>query len=558
MSLRPYQQAALEGLVGYFASGGKGHPIVSMPTGAGKSHIIAAFAEYAQQWGSRLLVATHSKELVAQDYHKLADLLGEPAVGIYSAGLGRRDTTQPVLCAGIQSAVTPMRGGHMRVRDELLAGRDLVLIDECHLMPFDGKGRYRTLFQRAQELNPRVRFVGLTATPYRGSGRYLHQGTGALFTDVCHEVDVESLVDDGYLSELVARSTKQGNIETKGIRSRQGDFVKGDLERAAMADDRVSQALDEACELGADRRSWLVFACSVAHGQAVLAELQRRGIRSAIVTGTTAPDARDRAIRDYKAGLLRALVNVNVLTTGFDAPQTDLLVVLRPTKSVVLYVQMMGRGMRITPGKSDCLVLDYGGNVHRHGPINAIRATTSPKGETVAGTAPVKECPECMSLVHAALRACSQCGFEFPIDVEPKHETRAAKAEIIARRKPRETAAWAVSAVSYRAHTSTAGKRSLRVDYLCGLQSVSEWICVEHSGVARAKAEIWWSTRSRLGLSEDIGRALCPTTVDEALQRALAGELRQPEAIWVRTGGEYLEVRGEASAEAVGESMRQG
>ena len=214
-----------------------------------------------------------------------------------------------------------------------------------------------------------------------------------------------------------------------------------------------------------------------------------------------------------------------MLTTGFDAPATDLIAMLRPTASTGLYIQMAGRGMRVAPGKDDCLVLDFAGNVMRHGPVDAIALPEEKKGkgDGEAAEPPAKICPGCDAIVPIGTRECPDCGHVFP-PPEPKIEATATTEAIMvltARDEWQE-----VRDVDYRRHRKPGAPDSLRVDYLVGTKVVSEWVCVEHTGYAREKAVAWWRQR---------GDGPPPDTVDEALARA--AELRRPaEAVLVREG----------------------
>lgn len=516
---RPYQSDAIANWKTFVASNPGAHPLVVMPTGSGKSVVLAEMARTVAEHPThpaRVLVLTHVKELVEQDAEKLTAALGPEMVGVYSAGLGRRDLDQPVIVAGIQSVAT-------KAWELTNAGAfGLVIVDECHLVPKDGFGRYRQLAHAFETASPGAIWTGLTATPFRLKGGYIHQGEGRIFTHVAHSVDVVPLIDAGFLSPLTAKAPK-AKIDVTGIHSRGGDFVRKELEERVLEGDKVAQAVKEIVERGRDRRSWLVFASSVTHAQALRDEVARYGVAVGMVDGKTPAGERDRLISAFRAGELRCLVNVNVLTTGFDAPETDLLAVLRPTKSTALYVQIMGRGMRIAEGKEDCLVLDFGGNVARHGPLNSIELDPEDP-EKEPGVAPTKECPECASILHAGVRECPDCGFVFP-EPELKHEAKAAEADIIARPKVYEID---VDHVSYFRHKGKEGKPdTLRVEYLCGLRLFREWFSYEPSANAGALAmgERFWRERCP-------GRP-CPKSLDEALERAAAGELRRPEQIRV-------------------------
>jgi DNA repair protein RadD len=517
IELRDYQTECLAAHWSYFQEH-EGNPLFVVPTAGGKSHIIAEFLRLSlAAWPTtRAIVLTHVKELIEQNHDKVVRHMGALApVGIYSAGIGRRDTDDPILFAGIQS---------MYQRAEELGWFDLVLVDECHLIPKRGEGRYRTYLDALREINPNVRVLGYTATHYRLDGGYLHKGDGRIFTDVAYEITIERLVksDPPYLSELVAKQPLAGVIDTAGVHTATGDFKKDELEAAAMASE-VEAAVDEMIRLATEqqRKYWLVFACGIDHARRVCEALTLRGVTNRLVIGTTKKAEREVIIDGFKRGSFTCLVNVGVLTTGFDAPLVDLLGLMRPTQSTGLYVQIMGRGMRLSPetGKRDCLVLDYGGNVERHGPVNRVKPKKKGNGEAMV----VKVCPACQSYVAAACRTCPICGFEFPPPESHEAHDRTAsdlKPMDWDAPKPRRLD---VTSVFYRLHEKVGKPPSLRVDYLCGMRTFSEWICLQHGGYAQTKAERWW-----LGHTKDHTRPI-PGTVLEALERKR--ELRCPASI---------------------------
>jgi DNA repair protein RadD len=289
-------------------------------------------------------------------------------------------------------------------------------------------------------------------------------------------------------------------------------------------------AVDEIVKLGEDRGSWLIFCSGVQHAEHIRDEIRSRGIECEAVLGETTSTARDRILTNFKAGRLRALTNANVLTTGFDAPGVDLIGLLRPTKSVGLYVQMLGRGTRLAEGKENCLILDFAGNTARHGPLDTVDGRT--RKDPGEGDAPVKECPECQTICHASVRECPSCGFQFP---PPKVKIDAiASANAIL--STQVVAEWVeVSNVSYHRHEKPGGVPSMRVDYWCGLVKHSEWVCFEHlpTSYPRQKACSWWHKRAP---SEPV-----PADVAEALAMAQIG-IRTPVAIQVKPVGKYTEI----------------
>jgi DNA repair protein RadD len=528
LQLRDYQVEAIQAIYTWFERHTT-NPLVVMPTGTGKSVVIAGFVKgILEQWTSqRILVVTHVRELVEQNAKKMVELWPGAPVGIYSAGLKRRDYDQQITFASIQSI-------HRRAGE--LGWFDLVLVDECHLLPKSGNGMYQAYLTALRSMNPAVKVIGFTATPYRTDSGLLYEGDDALFAGVAYDTDMVRLIKAGYLSPLVPKRV-DGAIETAGIRKQAGDFVQGELEKAALAGDLATLACSEILKWGAERRSWLVFCCGIEHARTVEQVLQNRGVQVASLFGDTPLAERAKLIQRFRAGELRALVNVGVLTTGFDAPGTDLVAMLRPTCSPGLYVQMAGRGMRVAPGKTNCLVLDFGGNVDRHGPVDMVKPKKKGEG---GGEAPVKDCPNCKSIVFAGVAVCPECGYEFP-KLGPTHDVVAHTREIIAGLGDTQRIVRVVSTTFGRHQKSiTDARPTLRVEYFTderAIFSVREWIALEHTGYARTVAEGWWMRR---------GKPPIPRTIEEAMSRT--GELRPVTSLKVDTSGKHPRILGYAFA----------
>jgi DNA repair protein RadD len=519
LSLRPYQRAAVEALYDYFAASA-GNPLVVMPTGTGKSLCIAGFTReaIAAYGDTRVLILTHVKELIQQNFMALLRAWPEAPAGIYSAGLSRRDIHAQILFAGIQSI-------HRHARQ--VQRCDLVLIDEAHLLGRGDSGMYRSFLTQLNEINAGLlKVVGFTATPYRLDSGMLHEGKDRLFTDIAYQVPVLDMIQQGYLCPVVPKQTTT-QLDVGGVGTRGGEFIAKDLEAAVDRDEVTRAAVAEIVQHGQGRGSWLVFCSGVAHARHVRDAIREHGVSAETVTGDTPGPERDGILAAFKAGRLRCVTNANVLTTGFDAPGTDLIALLRPTKSVGLYVQMVGRGTRLAEGKDDCLVLDFAGNTARHGPIDTVDGRKKePAGD---GEAPIKVCPACQTINHASVRHCIECDHEFP----PPAVKVAPQAASNALLSTQQHAAWCdVTGITYARHEKPGKAASLRVTYECGLARHSEWICFEHTGFPRDKAVGWWRRRA--------GNLPAPTTVDEAL--GLLDHLRRPIAIQVRPAGQYTEI----------------
>ncbi len=470
IELRDYQRAAIDALYAWFRAG-RGSPLVVAPTGSGKSVILAEFARSAVSAypDTRILIVTHVRELIAQNHAALIRLWPDAPAGICSAGLGKRQLGRQILVAGVQTVAR-------RARD--LGHVDLVIVDEAHLVPRASDTQYGRLFDGLRATNPSLKVIGLTATPYRLDSGLLHEGAGALFDGVAYDIPIGMLVERGHLAPLVSKRPAAA-FDTTGLRRRMGEFVEREM-MERIGGDPTRAAVAEIVALGRDRRAWIVFCISVEHARAVRDELRSHGVAAETVTGEMPGPERDRFLCAYRAGQVRALTSVGVLTTGFDAPATDLIAMLRPTASTGLYIQMAGRGMRTAPGKVDCLVLDFAGNVMRHGPVDAIAlpaARAGSKAEGAAAAPPAKICPGCGAIVAIGLRECRDCGHVFP-PPEPGIEATATTEAIMVLTAPEE---WQeIRDVGYRRHRKPGAPDSLRIDYLIGTRVVSEWVCVEH------------------------------------------------------------------------------
>ncbi len=514
--LREYQKAAVEAVYRHLRERDD-NPAVVLPTGSGKSWVIAQIASDAVDlWGGRVLILAHVKELLEQNADKLRQLNPRLRIGVYSAGLKRRDQREPVIVAGVQSI-------WRKACD--FDPFDLVIVDEAHLIPPEGDGMYRQFLDDAKKVNPHLRVIGLTATPYRLKSGSICTPDGFL-NQVCHEVGVRELIVQGYLCPLVTKvGVNKPDVDNLHIRG--GEYVAGEVENLMDQDALVEAACGEIAAYTATRNACLIFASGVQHGKHIVQTLQEKhSVACGFVCGDTPSAERDDTLARFQSGRLKFLCNVGVLTTGFDAPHIDCLALVRPTLSPGLYCQMVGRGFRLHPSKSDCLVLDFGGNVLRHGPVDQIRVKERAGG---SGPAPVKECPECHTVVMAGVSVCPDCGFVFPQPERSKHDAKPSNAGILSGQVTVET--FAVHDVVYSVHTKRGAgddtPKSLRVDYKIGWHRwKSEWVCLEHTGFARQKAAAWWKKRSH---------DLVPTLAAQAVELANAGALANTTSITVRS-----------------------
>ncbi|MCM0613014.1 DEAD/DEAH box helicase [Marinobacter sediminum] len=362
--LRPYQQEAVDATLRHFRKSDDSAVIV-LPTGAGKSLVIAELARLAKR---KILVLTHVKELVEQNHAKYQSYGLEG--GIFSAGLKRKENRHQVTFASVQSVSANLD----QFRDEY----SLVIIDECHRVSGEETSQYQRIIELLRQQNDALKVLGLTATPYRLAMGWIYRchyrgfvrsDEEKPFRQCIYELPLSYMINRGYLTrpELVNAAVAQYDFSALP-QDRFGEFAEKDVNQLLSKHRRVTRAIiEQVMELAAERKGVMIFAATVDHAREITGYLPEQ--QTALVTGTTDPKDRDLLIQRFKQRQLKYLVNVSVLTTGFDAPHVDFIAILRPTQSVSLYQQIVGRGLRLDAGKQDCLVIDYAGNsVNLHHP----------------------------------------------------------------------------------------------------------------------------------------------------------------------------------------------
>ena len=480
---RYYQSAAVASVFQFFRSKEKGNPLIELPTGSGKSIVLGM--------------------ILQQDYKTMRQFIPGNEIGIYSAGLGSKEILKYTV-AGIHSVYN---------KADEFKHFNLVIIDEAHLIPPSGEGMYQTFLKGIGD----HKIIGLTATPYRlGFGKLTDPGH--MFNKIVYRADIDTLIEQGYLCKLRSTAANYQMDPTKeNVRVSAGDYIVKHLadsfDNTAITN-RVCKELVEYKE----RKHWLVFAIDIVHAEHIAEQLNKNGITACYVHSKMPTHHRDEIISLFKKGVFQCLVNVAVLTTGFDFPAIDLVVLLRPTMSPVLHVQMIGRGSRPSPGKQDCLVLDFAGNLQRLGPINS---DFDFKKTTEQGEAPTKLCPACREVVYAGTKTCP-CGYVFETEAKATLGLSASEAPVVA-----QDTTYDVEKVYYHRHRKEGKPDSLKVTYVCATNSFTEWVAIE-SIRARARAEHWWNFRS--------GHR-CPKTVTEALERK--NELKLPRQIQVDESGRW-------------------
>ena len=358
--LRDYQKEAVERVVKFFRQ--RREPaVIVLPTGAGKSLVIAELARIAK---GRVLVLAHVKELVEQNHEKYVSY-GLKA-GIFSASLGKKDTEQKAIFGSVQSVA--------RAPDEFFEDFSLLVIDECHRVAEEGATQYQAVIKKLQDRNPELCILGLTATPYRlGLGwiyEYSHTGEikteqRRFFKQCVFELPLSYMIQNRFLTTPVKIDIPVTCYNFSELTDSGREYTVSEVEEVLKSQKRLTPfIIKNIVDITErfDRKGVMIFSASVKHAEEIMEHLPKNQAR--VVLGDTDIKERDKIIDDFKAKKFKYLVNVSVLTTGFDAPHVDVIAILRPTESNSLYQQIVGRGLRLSGDKKDCFILDYTGIGH--------------------------------------------------------------------------------------------------------------------------------------------------------------------------------------------------
>jgi len=514
----------------------EGKKLIVVPTGGGKSLIAAMLCVNEALFG-RVLVLTHVKELVQQNEAELRENAPELDVGVCCAGLKRYEYDADVVIASIQSVYKKL---------EDFDDVTLIIIDECHrITPVGGK-MYRSVLEKF----PGIPVIGLTATPFRSGTGYLHKGEHAIFDEISYEIKYQTLVDEGHLVPF-AKLGSELAYSDEGLHMRGGEFVQNELDELAQDNAKTKKIVAQIVERTVDRWAILVIAINVRHAYVMQQEFAKHGVMANVVHGDMDANDRDNATEAFLAGLYRVEISVGIRTTGFNYPALDCVVLCRPIGSPVLFIQCGGRGTRIYPGKINCLLLDYGGNISRFGEFGSpeIREKGNSKDRKIcpkcgesnstqarkcsACDAPFenmfKNCPECGTKVDRTTQHCKECGYYWPINEDGLDEDGKTIIE--------NKAVWVdLRNTTFRVHKPRA-VHELEEKPECFVAmhktvdgaTVQEYVFPE-SFAARHAFEKWWRTHN--------GKLPVPKTARDARERKQ--ELVLPNQIHVIRKGKFF------------------
>lgn len=553
-SPRYYQVEAVNSIFSYWQEEA-GHPLVDMAGGSGKSGTMAmVIKRLLDGWGDmRVLSCVHVEELVGDNFKEFVGLMPFAPAGIYAASLGRRDARAQVIFGQLQTIWDKAQQiGHI----------DVMIIDEVHLVPADGNTMYRKLIDALLAINPDMKLVGFTATPYRLDSGRLDEGDDRLFDRVVYTYSVAQGIEDGYLSRLTSRPVST-SYDMTGVHRLGGDFKKSDLAKATDKEELTRAAVAEiiAAANAENRTTAVIFCNGIDHATHVRDEIRLYGKSCEVLSGKTPKGERRKIIADLKSGKLWGCTNDNVLSTGTNIPRIDLVADMAPTESTNRYVQRAVRGTRViwpagfdpdatdadgrkaaiaSGPKPNCRYMNFAGNIERHGPIDCVTPRAPGKG---TGEAPTKICPidetdingkyGCEEIVHASARECPNCHYQFTFIEKPKFTAKPTDVAIlatVAEPEPRT-----VTSRSFYYHEGKGDKPpSVKVSYMVGMTAINEWVCPQHQGFPKSKADRYWRAHG--------GKMPFPKTVLEWIERQ--SELVETVEITVKPRDRYWDVVG--------------
>jgi len=549
MDLRDYQVRTLNQV--WNAIQVKQNILITAPCSAGKTIIFSKIIQRLQRENPnfRTMILVDREILVSQSKDKLEMVAPElkGSIGIVCASVSKTKTLDaPVTIASRQSLVKQL---------DSFPPVQLIIVDEAHLLGTPHQDslvpdQWGKIITRLKEYNPYVRLIGCTASPYRlgSKGGYIYGNRNRedalpYFDFVDAEITTRELLDGGYITGLTGMASTNSSYQEdlSNISMIAGEYNLGQISTMMCKSVHIRSCVDAWHEYASGRKKTLVFCTSIEHSEQVAQAFIDDDIQALAIHSKLTPIEEASRMQALVNGYAPVFTSVAKLTTGMDVSDIDTIIMARPTKSTALYQQCIGRGQRLAEGKTECLVIDLTGCTTEFG-TNMDNLNVSVPRSAGGGEAPMKICPGqkadnsiCGEAVHASLRYCPYCLFEFPI-------TEAVQAamgtmEKVEFNKDPVPETFDVSYIDYQIHTSKKSEKDLiKVTYECGSFSrYYDWICLpdHYSGYAVEKAEAWWEERT----AEPF-----PVDVEEFM--FLKDELMEPAKIVVQKKGQYGEVTG--------------
>jgi DNA repair protein RadD len=506
-----------------------------MATACGKTATLSALAQRFISKGHDVCVITHVKELIGQIFRTAKEFLPEDQIGINSASFGRKDAPRRLQICQIQTVGR---------RPTSIGPRKVAIVDELQLINAE-EGQYRDVISALRVMVPDMRLVGLSATPWRMKSG-LAYGPGRIFEDCVYRYSMRRGIEEGYLTPIVGK-TGDKDFKVDGVSIRGGEFKPDELEFFMADQAKVNRAVSDMLRRLEGRNQVLVFSTGLKHNAMIKEAISRTEPSVETVDGEMPASLRDGVAERFKNRRTRIVVNNNLWTVGFDATGVDAIVLLRPTRSSGLLLQMAGRGLRLDARKKDCLFLDYAGVLSYFGPLDTIEEGVVDKHKGPPGAAPTKVCPDCDTVLHAAALVCPTCGKKF--DRNLKHEEVAAEAPVMSN----EPQVWGVKNMTVRKHEKPGKIPTLRLDYSgsTGFVFASEWLSIDpmadHYAYQKAIKTLseWpgnpWTKLGDTLYSKGADGRLVKATFDTILEQART--LQPPTTITTVREGKYLAVK---------------
>ena len=540
--LRPYQKDALNAILkGVHDSR---YVLLQAGCGAGKTIITAALIRHCmERYDMRIGFIAHREQLIRQTRDKLLKVWpeGEQAIGIACSSVSSEIELERSVVIGSPQTLA-------RRLDEM-PPIQMLIVDECHrLPPPNVQSQYGNLINKLQKIYPKLRLIGVTATPYRLSHGYIYgdqhkEGEDNWFNELSYQISIQQLISDGYLTPY--RAFAADTPDLSGVRKSGGEFVLGDLGTEMSNALHLESAVKAVEDYAGERNHIVVFAVTIEHAEALKEAFLDAGYSCVAVHSKQSHRERMANLEAFDRGKIRVICNVGILTEGWDSTGVDCMVMCRPTMSAALYVQMIGRGLRTHEGKEDCLLLDLSGNWLRHGdPNEPIVTWTKPakaSDSAEPGESEGMQCPKCKCLVTKRTIICPNCKEE----LKEVHNERLVLRQVETVTTPRNLFGLREATICsslFEDFISRRGNRMLRLVMYCLPQgdsipkTVYDYWDIEGQGSSygRAKAKEKWE---KLTTSNE----LPPTSVDEALDRI--DEIKLPKTVWLELQGKYLNVK---------------